>query len=38
MKAGQRAAARRSIARAVELDPGRPEFRTLQHDLAESSH
>ena len=38
MKAGERAAARRSIARAIELDPGRPEFQTLQHDLVESSH
>ena len=38
LKSGERAAARRSVARAVELDPGRPEFRTLQNDLAESSH
>ena len=38
LKSGERAAARRSIERAVELDPGRPEFRTLQQVLAESSH
>ena len=38
LKSGERAAARRSIERAVELDPARPEFQTLQHDLAESSH
>jgi Flp pilus assembly protein TadD len=35
LKSGERAAARRSIERAVELDPGRPEFRALRHDLAE---
>ena len=37
LKSGERAAARRSIERAVELDPGRPEFRALQQDLAEPS-
>ena len=37
LKSGERAAARRSIERAVELDPGRPEFRALQQVLAEPS-
>jgi hypothetical protein len=37
LKAGERAAARRSIERAVELDPARPEFRALQQGLAEHS-
>jgi Tfp pilus assembly protein PilF len=35
LKSGKRAAARRAIERAVELDPGRPEFQALQQDLAE---
>ena len=37
LKAGEGAAARRSIERAVELDPARPEFRALQQVLAEPS-
>jgi Tfp pilus assembly protein PilF len=37
LKSGERAAARRSIERAVELDPGRSEFRALQQHLAEPS-
>jgi Flp pilus assembly protein TadD len=37
LKAGERLAARRSIERAVELDPARPEFRALQQVLAEPS-
>ena len=35
LKSGERAAARRSIARAIEIDPGRSEFRALRQDLAE---
>ena len=38
LKSGERAAARQSIERAIELDPDRPEFRALQQDLAGPSH
>jgi Flp pilus assembly protein TadD len=37
LRSGERAAARQSIKRAVELDPSRLEFRALQQDLAQPS-
>jgi hypothetical protein len=37
LRSGERAAARWSIKRAVELDPSRLEFRVLQQDLAQPS-